>query len=85
MAFNKASGVDGRPPEVYKYLPFIACIFYWSCFMERQMSDSHVEPPGWKILEYIGIPKPDAVGGNTFAKLRWISKICITRSALHHT
>ena len=79
MTLGTAAGVDSMPPEVYKLMPFIVCIFYWPCFRRRQNTLDDEEPLGWKIMEYIGIPKNDCPNSNRFDNLRWIAKLCCSQ------
>jgi len=85
MKSNTSGGIDLMPTEVYKSLPFVVCILYWLSFRTRQQTADDAEPLGWKILDYVGIPKPDAVNANTFDKLRWIAQSCVSQKWYQRT
>ena len=49
-----AAGPDGCLPEVYKALPFTLVRTVWRLFQHRYADHRSVDPPEWKVLEYIG-------------------------------
>ena len=80
LSTGTAGGVDGTTPEVYRELPFIVCLLYWSSFQFRSDAFEHECPAAWKLMEYVGIPKPDSKGPFTFDKsLRWIAKVAVSQ------
>ena len=68
-----APGGDSTPPKVLrKRIPFALVRQIWKLFQTRYANCQSEEPPFWKILEYVGIPKTRSA--NILDDFRWISK-----------
>ena len=57
MKAGTAAGPDGAPPEIYKALPFNVLLHIWKLFAARQRDHSSFDPPSWKLIDYVAIPK----------------------------
>ena len=51
-------------------IPFLVIYRFWVLFCERYADQSSVDPPSWKVINYVGIPKDVKTRG--FADFRWI-------------
>jgi hypothetical protein len=73
MKDGKAAGNDEVPPEVYKALPFIVVVRICHLFQQRQKQVDIGEPPFWKLIDYIGLPKTSRA--DSLDLYRWIGKL----------
>ena len=54
-------------------LPFVVINYVRKLFAERMLEPGSADPPTWKIIQFIGIPKE--VSSTNLEKYLWISKI----------
>lgn len=54
---DKSGSTDLHLAEMYKLLPFCILLRIWTLFDERLASLDTSTPPGWQLIQYIGLWK----------------------------